>query len=81
MFKFIEQLWICWDVRMKTPVPFAVYNVTPRQGRHAIRRKLLRQLARRLEAKNQPPSASESHERQGQSLADSLPNPPLPPEK
>jgi hypothetical protein len=47
MTSFIRQLLISWDVAAISPMKFTVYNVTPRQGRHAVRRKLLRRLRER----------------------------------
>jgi hypothetical protein len=48
----IEQLLNAWDALTATTLRFSTYNVTPRQGRYTVRRKLLRQLQRRLTAMN-----------------------------
>jgi hypothetical protein len=51
----MENLLMRWDARIAPSPALNSYNVTPRQGRHTVRRKLLRQLQRRLDF--QPPPA------------------------
>jgi hypothetical protein len=56
---FWERLSNSWDAWTGSTLQFAVYDVTPRQGRHLIRRKLFRRLRQRFEAcGTRPTSAS-----------------------
>ena len=47
MLKLLEKFFMWWDAWTAPSIRFLAYNVTPRQGRYAIGRKLLRQLERR----------------------------------
>ncbi len=49
MLKLLEQFLVWWDAWSAPGVRFRNYNVTPRQGRYAVGRKLLRQLERRID--------------------------------
>jgi hypothetical protein len=49
MDRFWEQLSAWWHAWTGPAFQFAIYNVTPRQGRHRIRRKLFRRLRQRIE--------------------------------
>lgn len=57
---FWEQLSCWWDAWTGPTLPFAVYNVTLRQGRHIIRRKLFRRLRYRLESRAIKPNLAHS---------------------
>ena len=48
---FWEQLSCWWEAWTGPTLPFAVYNVTLRQGRHIIRRKLFRRLRHRMQSR------------------------------
>ena len=48
---FWERLSNSWDAWTGPALQFAVYNVTPRQGRHLIRLKLFRRLRQRFESR------------------------------
>lgn len=52
---FWEQLSCWWDAWTGPTLPFAVYNVTLRQGRHIIRRKLFRRLRHRMQSRARKP--------------------------
>ena len=53
---FWERLSNWWDAWTGTTLQFVIYNVTPRQGRHLIRRKLFRRLRQRFESRGTRPT-------------------------
>jgi hypothetical protein len=54
MLKLIERLLFWWDERRSSALLLNLYEVTPRQGRHIVRRKLFRELHLRFKHPHSP---------------------------